>query len=291
MDSIGKHIPAVVAKAMEAAASEPSPSVALPVPRSTAIKPPLLDHDCDIDLPRKLFSAWIPDNGPREIRRALTAEERSRLELRAAAVRDGLQPYFAEEEHAVDAEIAAMLNGFRLMARQQDDDVTATVEIIRCVLQPFPLWAIAKACMTISQAQAGLDPRYPPNDSQIYVVVERVVTSYRKTLDTVEALFAAPVERRDPPPCTGQRRSCTRPTRSRCSTRQAHPASSGRRQARRAGRRRPCGPARAAGRRGRGGVTFKPAARPANSVKRQNRVPGEDDVTAGLLQNEARIVQ
>src|SRR4051794_36508931 len=93
---------------------------ALRLLRTTAQAPEHLDRICDAELPR-LFSAWIPDFGPREIVRALTNTERRMVEVRAEALRIGTGGYLDHERDAVTADLAAMLGGFRSM-RQQDDN-------------------------------------------------------------------------------------------------------------------------------------------------------------------------
>jgi hypothetical protein len=168
-------------------------------PATTPVKPTLVDPETDYKIPQRVFSGWIPDNGQREIVRPLTADERSKLERRAVELRDGLRPHICNDEAAVKATISAMLSGFRAM-RQDGEDVAATVEITRNVLQEFPLWAIVKGCMMIARREAGLDPRFAPNDVQLFDVIEQVVRPYRAVLKTIEALLTAPVRKLPPPP-------------------------------------------------------------------------------------------
>lgn len=162
--------------------------------------PVLCDRECDLTIPGKLFSAWIPDRGHREVRRELTAEERTKVQGRAEALQSALVPYTAEEKRRVSAQIAAMLNGFRAMRHQRGEHVEATVEILCAVLREFPSWAIAKACMKIARNDAGLGHDYAPNDSEVHSVVQAVLLPYEKAMRTAEALLVAPVERPLPAP-------------------------------------------------------------------------------------------
>lgn len=175
--------------------SQPTPSNKL-VRRDASNLPKKLDPECDAEIPRRVFSAWKPVNGPRAIVRALTANERSKLEARWLALREALMPFGDDQEASVNAEIAAAFGGFRAM-RQQDEDVEAVIRVVRAVLREFPLWAIAKGCMLIAQGRAGLDRRYPPNDAQIHEVVTGVVRDYRRSLATAESLLNAPNEQRE----------------------------------------------------------------------------------------------
>lgn len=186
MEKIGKAAVALVARV-----SQESPSRALALPATTTEEPALFDQTCDLELPR-LLSAWIPDYGPREIRRALTLAERAKIECRAMTLRLSLTGYLESERNAVDSDIAAMFGGFRAM-RQQGDDAEATVAATAGVLRGFPAWAIRQGCLKIARNQAGLDRRYAPNDTEVFSVVDEIVKDYRKRLAVAEALLAAPV--------------------------------------------------------------------------------------------------
>lgn len=165
--------------------------------------PPFFDRECDSAIPRLLFCNFVPDDGPREIRRALTDDERRKVDARRRALAHGLDRYDEADVPKVEADIAAMFNGFRSM-RAQGEDVVATVAITRHVLGEFPAWAIERACLLIAQDKAfvdgkKLDRRWPPNDSEIYALAEEVVKPYRKTLAVATALLSAPVERPQTP--------------------------------------------------------------------------------------------
>jgi hypothetical protein len=198
MQEIGKL--AIQAKG---ALSQQSRSNAPALPASTTRAPVYFDRQTDIDLPQ-LYSAWKPDNGPREIRRALTGTERQMLTVRANELRAALHPYLPDERNDVEASIAAMLGGFRSM-RQEGDSAEGIVVVLAGVLRRFPAWAIAKGCMKISRNDAGLDPRFAPNDTEIHRVVDNIVREHRQTLERVEGLLVAPVEVRNALPKPAER--------------------------------------------------------------------------------------
>lgn len=185
MEKLGKAAVALLQ------ASRQLPSRALALPANTSETPALFDQTCDIELPR-LLSAWIPDHGPREIRRALTATERAAVLARATALQFSLTGYLHGERNAVEADIAAMFGGFRAM-RQRGDDAEATVAATAGVLRGFPAWAIREGCLKIARNQAGLDRRYAPNDTEVFSVIDGIVKDYRKRLAVAETLLAAPV--------------------------------------------------------------------------------------------------
>lgn len=160
--------------------------------------PVLCDRECDVTLPGKLFSTWIPDRGPREIRREMTADERTKVQGRADALRLAMVPFAPDQKRHVSSQIAAMLNGFRALRHQRGEHVEATVKILCAVLREFPAWAIARGCMKVARNDAGLGHGYAPNDNEVYRVVQAVVSPYCKAMETAEALLDAPVER--PPP-------------------------------------------------------------------------------------------
>lgn len=193
MEKIGQAASGMLTRITAGEDSHPSRSVALRRPADAGSLSVYHDHECDIDLPARLFSAWHPAGGQRAIIRALTNDERGKLTARVELLTSAIAGYTETEQPSVEAEIAAMLNGFRSM-RQRGDEVTATVQIIARVLRDFPPWAIAKGCMSIARQEAGLDPRFPPNDNQIYAVVDEIVKPYRRRLLRSQALLAAPVE-------------------------------------------------------------------------------------------------
>ncbi len=201
MDSIGTVGVSVVRTLRTKAASPAmrSSTPALLAKREADGLPVMFDRECDLDLPRSVFCSWKEDDKPREAVRALTAPERAKLEARANALADALQPFGEVDANSAKASIAAMCSGFRAM-RQQGDDVDSTTEITLVVLRNFPAWAIARACLKIAQGRARLDRRFAPNDADIFTVVGQVVQPYEASLGQARALLAAPVLQTPSPP-------------------------------------------------------------------------------------------
>lgn len=201
MDSIGKLAMGIAAT--NTSARQPCRDVALQPQGGTDKAPPLLNRAADIEMP-KLFRGPIIDGESRQISRALYEGERRGLTARAVELRDGLRPHIPDEDALVEAELLAMLGGFRNV-KLSGENAAATAANMRTVLGAFPLWAIAKACMRIAGGEAGLDTTWAPNDAQVAQVVRDVVAPYRRTLEIVEQLLAAPVAlpAPEPKPMTG----------------------------------------------------------------------------------------
>jgi hypothetical protein len=170
----------------------------LPAKRDDGL-PVLLDKECDITIPGQLFAPWVPNNGPRAIVRALSSEERAKIETRVIALEDALKPFIGNDESTVRASINGLFSGYRSM-RQQDEDAEAVVKVTMAVLREFPAWAIAQACRKIVCGETKLDRRFAPNDTEIFDIVAGVVRPYRENLRQAKALVDAPV---DEPPLRG----------------------------------------------------------------------------------------
>ena len=181
----------------------------LPAKRDDGLPGPL-DKECDIAIPRQLFAAWVPNSGPRAVMRALSADERAKIEARATALEDALTPFTRNDQDAVRASINGLFSGYRAM-RQQGDDARAIVDVTMAVLREFPAWAIAQACRKIVCGETKLDRRFAPNDTEIFDVVAGIVRLYRENLRQAKALLDAPV---DEPPRRGRSRRLA-PTRPR----------------------------------------------------------------------------
>lgn len=197
MNNIGNLAAGVIRQA-QASPDSRSNMPAIPTRTDGENLPALFDPECDRVIPDRVFSGWVPSDGPRAIVRHLRPAERAKVEARAIALRNAVTAHHVSENRKVRAELAAMLGGFRAM-RQQGDDALAMIEVTARVVREFPLWAIAKGCMEIAQNKASLDPRWPPNDDQVYAVVTGIVALYRKHLKIAEALLVAPLEEQDPP--------------------------------------------------------------------------------------------
>jgi hypothetical protein len=176
-------------------------ALATPAARDDDGAPVKFDRDVDHEFPRRLFSAWKPAAGPRELRRPMRDDELAAVQARAAALEIALEPHDETDDRqvaAVESAIGGMLGGFRQM-RQEGQNMLSTIEVVRGVLRPFPAWAIVRACLRLARRETGLDPRYAPNDAQIADEVRSILKPYREAMVAAQALLDAPVEEARPP--------------------------------------------------------------------------------------------
>lgn len=190
MQDFSKAMPAVMANIEAARTSLPAVSVSSEKP---AQRPALVNRDTDLEIPQRVFGAWTPEGGHRELRRPLTDVERAAVQRRKIELSDGLRAFGDLERGLVDGALSVMLGGFRSM-RQMGENAESIVTVLMHVLREFPCWAIGRACDMIVSGEAALDPTWPPNDAQVYQLVAGIVSPYRKTLTLVEGLLAAPVD-------------------------------------------------------------------------------------------------
>lgn len=150
--------------------------------------------DADSTIPERVWSNWIPSLGRRELKRALTVDERRELIARRDELTEGLRSYLPSgDKDEFNSILGGLLGGYRSM-RHEGEDVEAVLAVLQHVLRDFPLWAISEGCRRIVMNEAGLDPRWPPNDAQIHAVVKSVVKSYKLKLDVVTDVLQACIE-------------------------------------------------------------------------------------------------
>lgn len=190
--NLGTAVAKFVAKLAAGEVSQHTPS------RLPAVQPREFNHHTDQQIPEILWSNWVPAIGKREIKRALTDTERTALVQRKTELAEGLRAYLPSDADNVDADLGALLGGFRSM-RHEGIDVEAVLAVLRHVLRDFPLWAISEGCRRIVMNEAGLDPRWPPNDAQIHAVVKAVVRPYQIKLIAVTDLLTARIENQSIP--------------------------------------------------------------------------------------------
>lgn len=160
----------------------------------------MVDRDADFEI-TKLWRDRDVNRRPTTIARALTDAERDIVERRRNELMLGCAPFSpAETDRAVKA-ISGMLGGIRSLRNDDIEAAVAGIDGLRRLLEEFPLWAIEAGCLAISKGEAlvdgrRMDRRWAPNDSEVYGVIKEIVEPYRRALDNVTALLAAPV--RDP---------------------------------------------------------------------------------------------
>lgn len=164
--------------------------------RSTNL-PEVRDVRADIDIPNSAWCNWIPSDGPRQLRRPLTDEERGVLERRRDELAPAVAPYQEHDLDRVALALTDMFGGYTSM-RQSDDEAVAKLDSVRRVLAPFPAWAIEKACNAIQTngvwRDGKFDRRWPPNDSEIIAEVRDKLRLYGDQHQRAVALLAATVE-------------------------------------------------------------------------------------------------
>lgn len=151
----------------------------------------------DVDIPMNVWSAWKPDVGDRQLRRALTVVERGALEARRAELAPMVEGYGPADVPGIAAALAAMFSGFTSM-RHGEDEAVAKIESICRLLDKFPGWAIEKACASIRMngvwRDGKFDRRWPPNDAELVDAVRKEARIYTDQHRSAVALLAATVE-------------------------------------------------------------------------------------------------
>jgi hypothetical protein len=131
------------------------------------------------------------DGGKWEIGRPLTEAERLAIEAREDALARAIAPFPDQQKEDVNAVISAMYSGFRSM-RDSGDDIEMRLLIITNVLRDFPYWAIESGCLAVVQRRVqDIDRRFPPNDAQLYDIVDNIVRYYRANLQTLRGIMGA----------------------------------------------------------------------------------------------------
>lgn len=168
--------------------------------RTGANVPVVRDFEADVSIPSSAWSRWIPADGPRQLRRALTPAERATLERR----RDGLAHAVAPYQRGVDVDRVAlalsdMFGSFSSM-RQSGEEAMARVDGATRSLEQFPAWAIEKACADVQingvWREGRFDRRWPPSDAEVAEVVRGKLRLYGDTHASAVQLLAAKVEER-----------------------------------------------------------------------------------------------
>lgn len=168
----------------------------------TADLPPVRNRVTDVDIPRAAWSTWKEDGKDRQLRRALTAEERAALEARRDELAPAVVPHASRDVDRVALALTDMFGGFPSMRQRDDASVVARLDGARRVMEEFPAWAIEKACATIQQngiwrVQDGFgkfDRHWPPSDAEIVAEVWDKLRLYGDQHRSAVELLEAAVE-------------------------------------------------------------------------------------------------
>lgn len=156
--------------------------------------PEVVNRETDILMPR-VWSSWRPANGPRQLRRALTTDERAALVRR----RDELAPWVAgyegdRERDQIALAVVDMFGAFRSV-RHGGEDAVLLIDSTCRLLRDFPAWAIVKACESIQRngvwRNGAFDRQWPPSDPEIMAEVRDKMRlygdQYRSAVDLLQA--------------------------------------------------------------------------------------------------------
>lgn len=161
--------------------------------------PRIFNRSTDVDIPNGAWSTWTPSAGARQLRRALTPEERRALEGRRADLAPALHHYVAADLDHIALAISDMFGSYTSM-RQSGDEAAAKIDSLGRVLHPFPAWAIVKVCGSIQAngvwRDGKFDRRWPPNDSEVMAALREEIRHYEQCHRSAVALLAATVEER-----------------------------------------------------------------------------------------------
>lgn len=188
-------MPSAVSQGYQSGSSEQLPTTT----SGLSSMPAVSNRRTDIDIPRSVWSAWIPSNGaPREIRRPLTVDERVALEQRRDELAPALAPFAKRSVNRLVQEIGAMYGGFPSMRTGSDEAIVGRASSLLDVLVKFPAWAIVKACINIREKgiwrDGAYDRKWPPSDAEIIAAVREEVRLYGDQHRSAVALLAATVE-------------------------------------------------------------------------------------------------
>ncbi len=195
----------IAARAVSSSVTVGSPRRSdVPAVRYTAANlPAAFDAVADVEIPRKVWSAWIPRFEARQIIRPLRDDERAALEARKASLAPALAPYAGgADAYRGAAALGAMFDGFRSM-RVRGENAMGRLDTAMRVLKYFPAWAVEEACASIQrdgyqvhdrEKVARTERHWPPSDPEIADVVRLVVKTRDAALASATALLSASVE-------------------------------------------------------------------------------------------------
>lgn len=167
------------------------------IPGSPAQLPKISNLLTDVEIPRNVWNAWTPALGERQLRRPLTEAERGALEMRRNELMPAVLGFAGFEKNRVALSLADMFGSFPSM-RQSGDEVMARLDAAQRVLEPFPAWAIKKACLSIQSdgvwRDGKFDRQWPPSDAEIVASVRGEVRLYAAQHRSAVALLAATVQ-------------------------------------------------------------------------------------------------
>lgn len=199
MEPIGKTLQKLASRDSRAVSAETSKKNGLLSKRHSTSMPAILVRETDIEIPRRVWSGWLPSgigSGNRQLRRPLSDVERGLLEARKAELEPWVDGYHEQELDHVVLALMELYGGFTSM-RQSGEEAAARVDSVRRLLAEYPLWAIERVCERIRKkgywVNGSLERHWPPSDPEIVEAVRIETTLYRDQFDSAVKLLAATV--------------------------------------------------------------------------------------------------
>jgi hypothetical protein len=156
-----------------------------------------LNRLTDVEIPRAAWSSWRESGKPRQLRRALTGEERTALLARRDELAPFTGPMHKSEQAAVVLALSDMFGSFPSM-RSDGENAAGRLEAGLRVLAEYPGWAIQEASRKIQLhgvwREGKFDRHWPPSDAEIAQHVRAEYWMFRDTFESATKLLEASVE-------------------------------------------------------------------------------------------------
>ena len=175
-------------------------NAALATVRQAGLLPPVRDQYADVEIPRAVWSAWKEDGKPRYLRRVLKSDERDALQRRANELKAWVGGFHKTEMDMVALAITRMFNAFPAYAMKSGPGVVAQVKAVMEALEPYPAWAIVKACQRIGTegfvrkegvGEYRTEKHWPPSIPELIDEVRQaaamLTTQYKNAIELLEA--------------------------------------------------------------------------------------------------------
>jgi hypothetical protein len=172
--------------------------VARTVSYSRSTLPEIINRSTDVELPRSVWSSWIEEGKPRQLRRALTEPEVNALVARRNELEPAVAGYESRERDRVVLAIADMLGGFA-SRHGADEAVVGRLDSMMRLLASFPAWAIEKVCNDVHlngyHRDGKIERVWPPSDAELVALIREEVKIFERHLQSANFLLAATVEK------------------------------------------------------------------------------------------------
>jgi hypothetical protein len=168
----------------------------IPITREDQLPSPF-DREADRIIPDRILM-WTGSDGKAELRRPLTADERTALQRRASDLRSALAEWPQASRALLEGEVSLMLN----VPANRALDETAAMGFVAQYLQltrDRPHWAIVKVCRMVRLGKAGLPTAYCPTEAEFNLLLEREVAHFERLLIRAQSILDAKVHPADPP--------------------------------------------------------------------------------------------